>query len=428
MHQARAHIEAERSQLTQQTNKLRQEMKKLQAAVFERSAMDNKSKVDLLQQEYSQRFERLQKEYRGLQQQRAAASDEEKQVQLTARLDALKNSHDRLKQQRQKVLDELKGLSGEALGRRLADLLCHRLLDQVRATEDMIRSLQEQDNHLVDALEEEERRRMGYGLEAGLFISYGSAAEVIELDDDVWGMQRVAISEHINEAARGTARNGAVKARLDESLNQARAKSGKTGLVYPFRVFVAQTGEFSLDDDLQAIYRKAMAEKDRRELERFLDELNQTTFHRFDQAAQAKEKSRAPSADIYNLGEAMSAKALDAYLMKTRATHFFFQVQVLRHELHPEFSQLFFIPEEMITLVLGRDMREGRGDTELFRHVGQVLFRGFEVSRPTPVYEMLRPNSPFARMLLIHHVDDWMKEAQENPSCKLENLALDLLE
>ncbi|MBW2699566.1 MAG: hypothetical protein JRF33_01995 [Deltaproteobacteria bacterium] len=425
LQQVRTRIAAERQQISQQVGMLQKELKEIQQQVFARSALDDKAKVDLLQQEYTQRFERLQADYKSLQAQRQQATDEALQIQFTARMDAVKNSHDRLKQVRQKVLVELKERTGDAMSRHLSDLLGRRLLEQIRATEDMIRALREKDNHLLDAMEEEERRRMGYGLEAGLFISHGAAAEVIELDDDVWGMLRVAISEHINEAARGTARNGAVKMRLDEALSQARQKSSRPGLVYPFRVFVAQTGEFGLDDSLQALYRKAVAEKDEQELEGFLEKLAESTRERFREVSRQQDSTRAPSCDIYNLGEALSAKTLDAYLDKTRATHFFFQVQVQREELHPEFSQLFFIPDKGIHLIVGRDMREGQGDAEIFRYVGQVLFRGFEISRPTPIYEMLRPSSPFVRLLDMHHMKAWTEEALENPSCKLESLSIE---
>ena len=59
---------------------------------------------------------------------------------------------------------------------------------------------------------------------------------------------------------------------------------------------------------------------------------------------------------------------------------------------------------------------------ELFRYVGQVLFRGFEVAHPTSVYEILRTNSPFVRMLLDHHLDAWLAEAKMNPENKLNKL------
>lgn len=51
------------------------------------------------------------------------------------------------------------------------------------------------------------------GMDAGLFISYGTKPETIVIHDDYWGTLKVAIGEKINEAARGTTRNATIKAK-----------------------------------------------------------------------------------------------------------------------------------------------------------------------------------------------------------------------
>jgi len=141
-------------------------------------------------------------------------------------------------------------------------------------------------------------------------------------------------------------------------------------------------------------------------------------------AGHAKAGSAKTGSDIYNLGEALSAGALDAYLRQTRHTHFFFRLQVRSGELHSELRDNFFFPEEVNSLVVGRRMGDELSieEVEIFRYVGQILFRGFEVTRPTPVYEILRQRSPFLQLLIRHHVPAWLKEASANPECKIEKL------
>ena len=49
-------------------------------------------------------------------------------------------------------------------------------------------------------------RAKGEVLEAGVFVSYGPAPLVVVIEDEVFGRNRVAIADKINESARGTAR------------------------------------------------------------------------------------------------------------------------------------------------------------------------------------------------------------------------------
>src|SRR5207237_346680 len=77
-------------------------------------------------------------------------------------------------------------------------------------------------------------------LEAGIFVSYGAAPEVATFEDHIFGQIKVSIAEKINESARGTARNGGVRARVDASLAQERARLGRPGLVCPLHVSVSQ--------------------------------------------------------------------------------------------------------------------------------------------------------------------------------------------
>ncbi|MHB8877739.1 MAG: nucleotidyl cyclase domain-containing protein, partial [Myxococcaceae bacterium] len=81
-------------------------------------------------------------------------------------------------------------------------------------------------------------RARGEGLEAGVFVSFGPAPLVVTIDDEIFGRQRVAIADRINESARGTARAGGARARADALLAAERVRRGEAGLSHPWAVFV----------------------------------------------------------------------------------------------------------------------------------------------------------------------------------------------
>jgi hypothetical protein len=271
-------------------------------------------------------------------------------------------------------------------------------------------------------LEDERKERLGSGLEAGLFISYGTSPEIIEIDDDTWGELQVSVSERINEAARGTARNMTVKRHFDDMLAAARAERRDPRLELPFRVYIFHSRAFELTPAMTRLWNKVIGERDKEQLEKFVTSLNDQIQVQYEMG---DERIHGPQPhamnDIYNLGEAISEQALDAYLQKTRSTHFFFRVQVRPTELAPEIQERFFFPDEVLTLVLGRRLSDEEG-SEIFRYVGQVLFRGFEVTQPTRVYEVMRTSGPFTRLLMKHHVEQWFNLAHQNPECKLSGL------
>lgn len=397
-------------------------LQEIKQQVFERAGLSAGDMVRQLQQDYSIKFDKLKASFEELSRREQAATDRSQRAQINARVTALRQAYDKLRNHREQTLARLKTLKGEVLVKTLTNLLSGHLLDQVRRTEERIRALKDEERTLVEA-EREERHRHGAGLEAGLFIAYGSAAEVITLEDDVWGLQRVAVSERINEAARGTARNTLVRQRLDEKLEAARHQRRRPDLDLPFRVYVASTGTFRVDPKLGRMWQKAMDEHDRELFERFMDRLHESVRARFSEdRTRPGETSAIQGNDIYNLGEALSAGALDAYLRRTRNTHMFFRVQVRPDELAPQIHDRFLFLEEMLSLILGSDLKAEGETVEMYRYVGQVLFRGFEGTRPTPVYEILRPSSPFFRMIREHHLEDWLTEARQDPTCRLEGL------
>lgn len=413
--QRREAIDVERTMLDGKLQEIKQQ-------IFERSGLSASAMVQQLQADYRAKFEKLKATFEELSQREQAATDRTQRAQINARAAALRQAHDKLRQHREQTLTKLKSLKGDKLLKTLTDLLTAQLLDQVRRTEERIRALKDEQRTLAEA-ERKAHLQHGAGLEAGLFIAHGAAAEVITLDDDVWGRQRVAVSERINEAARGTARNLVVKQRLDEKLEAARHRHRRPDMELPFRVYIASTGTFRVEPRLGRMWQRAMDDHDAELFERFMERLTKSVRARFKEDPTSPGESAAIQGnDIYNLGEALSAQALDAYLRRTRNSHMFFRIQVRPDELAQEIQDRFFFLEEMVSLILGTNLKTGSDEVQMFRYAGQVLFRGFEGNRPTPVYEILRSSSPFFRMVEQHHLDQWLTEARQDPTCRLEAL------
>src|SRR2546428_2743926 len=99
----------------------------------------------------------------------------------------------------------------------------------------------------------------GEKLEAGIFVSYGAAPEVATFEDHIFGQIKVSIAEKINESARGTARNGGVRARVEAALARERARLGRPGLVCPLHVSVSQPLSIAVPEDVAVAVRGSLA-------------------------------------------------------------------------------------------------------------------------------------------------------------------------
>ncbi|HSA24201.1 MAG TPA: hypothetical protein P5076_22260 [Myxococcota bacterium] len=417
-------LELAREALRGEREKLSKELQKLKREVFRRSGLGPEAMVAQLREDFDERFARVQQTYRNLQSREQLLAEAPQRAELATRLESIRQAHARLKEHRSQMLESLKPLRGEELTCRLGDYLCQGLLERVRELEGRLRAIDEEERGLEDALEEE-RQRQGAGLEAGLFISYGSAAEVLQLSNHEWGEQRVAISERINEAARGTARNAQVRRRFDELLAEASASRGQPGLELPFGVLISQTRATGLPPRLLRLWQAAQAEGDPARQARLAEELARSIPQELARSAPEPGEGAGGGADIYNLGEALSAAALDAYIRQCRGTHSFYRLQVRPAELGPEILARFYFPDEVLTLVLGVPAHAGPvlgTEVDVFRYVGQVLFRGFEVTQPTYVYEILRPDSPFMRLLAKHCLERWVEALRPQADRRLEGL------
>src|SRR4030043_528096 len=254
------------------------------------------------------------------------------------------------------------------------------------------------------------------GIEYGLFISYGDAAETLAFEDPFWGKMNVAIAEKLNEAARGTGRNPEIRKKLNLLLRNARHARGNPTLTYPFSVFIDKSYALSLRSDLSAMVERILQRRDE-ETARHVVETASALFMK------DIEKGMKDSGDdgwetltyfndIYNLGEALSAEALQTYLRETSPHKNNFYKTVLANDLHAEIQQHFFFPSPELKFCVCVERRNDQLHFDLFRHVGELVFRGFEIHQATAVYEIVRKNSPFYLLLERHHLRAWYEEAK----------------
>src|SRR5207253_5973547 len=180
---------------------------------------------------------------------------------------------------------------------------------------------------------------MGEKLEAGIFISYGAAPEVATFDDHVFGSIKVAIAEKINESARGTARNGGVRARVDSLVKQARASQGRAELCCPFAVCVSQPRSIPVPAEAELAVRGCLQEGDLERAELMLQESVRQFVARL-----AQDPGLPGGGDIYNGGAALSEEALRAYVDARGGELTFLRRRLPVTSLHPSITERFVFP------------------------------------------------------------------------------------
>jgi hypothetical protein len=210
-------------------------------------------------------------------------------------------------------------------------------------------------------------RARGEVLEAGIFVSHGPAPLVVTIDDEVFGRNRVAIADRINESARGTARAPAARARADAALARERARRGAPGLPHAFSVFVGRPAQLALpaDGEEQAVRllragdavgaMRALAGPVREALE---------------EAARGEEAA----GDVYNCGAALSEEALEAFLAEVSGAREVRRVDLAPESIPEDLRARWWFGAEPLALVACFD-RHGRV-AELFRRVGAAAFKG----------------------------------------------------
>jgi hypothetical protein len=242
-------------------------------------------------------------------------------------------------------------------------------------------------------------RVRGQGLEAGVFISYGPAPLVITLEDDVFGKNRVAIADRINESARGTARSRAARSRADAQLRAEANRREKPDLRHAWCVFCDAPFQVTLPGPVEIAVREALR---RGEMGGAKAIATRAVEELLDEAAQRG----APPGDIYNAGVALSEEALLAYQEAAGDRRILRKLELAPEQLHPEIQERYFVPREPLTLWVSF---YPNGEIDLvFRHAGRVMFRGFERSGGVPVWELV-DEFGIGALFKKHHAAEWLQ-------------------
>ena len=237
-------------------------------------------------------------------------------------------------------------------------------------------------------------------------ISYGAAPEVSTWEDHVFGAIKVSIAEKINESARGTARNGGVKARIDSLLAHAQPSKGKA-LTCPLQVFLSQPLSIPVPPELEAQVRAAI---DMGHLEGAESALHESV-HAF-VSRLARESALPAGGDIYNGGAALSEEALDAWLASRARSRTVVRRELDVTALHPDIQSEFVFPQQHLQLVLVAHTESGEL-TDLFVYSGRALFKGLEKRGGLGVWELVPRRSPLAMLLGRWHLPQWLSEDEE---------------
>jgi hypothetical protein len=211
-------------------------------------------------------------------------------------------------------------------------------------------------------------RARGEGLEAGLFVSWGPPPLVVRIEDEVFGPNRVAIADKINESARGTARAPAARARADALLAAERARRASPQLQHAWSVFIGQPLSLPVPPDLEDRALRAARSGDLQAALRHLAGPVRDALE-----AAAREPAERPG-DIYNSGVALSEEALSAFLAEVEGRRVVRRVELQPEEVPASLQGLYWFGAEPQSLVACFD-REGRV-VELFRRVGRAAFKG----------------------------------------------------
>lgn len=282
--------------------------------------------------------------------------------------------------------------------------------------------LKEKEYRLEKTYKEDLEAAIGQEMEAGLFIAYGSKAEVIVMRDDFWGEVKVAIGEKINEAARGTTRSSIIRAKMERLLEEERLRRRNPRLKYPLDVYIDKTYGFVMPSSLDEQLENIIAHKDSSEAKGLAQILAQECFKDFRRVISGEPLSSlrilSTASDIYNKGHALSEDALKAYIKDSRGRGFFFKREVKIDELNKEIQNTFFFPFKTLELWFAVFVTEGIKQIDLFCKAGEIIFKGFESATPTIVYEIVNKDSEFSKLLLEHHFDKWYEDAQKTAGSK----------
>jgi hypothetical protein len=267
-----------------------------------------------------------------------------------------------------------------------------------------LRALAVAQQKLDDERENEIALASGEKLEAGIFVSYGAAPEVATFEDHIFGPIKVSIAEKINESARGTARNGGVRARVDALLAAERQRRGQPGLVCPLQVAVSQPLSMQIPADIEIALRRSVAGGDLEGAETVLGGAVRDFVTRL-----ASQEAYEDRGDIYNGGAAVSEEALKAWIDARGQDYLFLRRELPVTALNPALRDKFVFPMQTLRLVMSVS-HSAQSLQDLFVFVGRALFKGFEKQGGLGIYELISHDSRFFTLLAEHHLKDFLSD------------------
>jgi hypothetical protein len=335
------------------------------------------------------------------------------------------NIQDIMDKYRQDLEEKIKSLKiGDPLdeAKKNYTVLKEEILKEKKTLEKVVKSGKEGINRWIEVLDREEDLEKTFQdemleyrdreVEAGLYISYGAKAEKINLESVQWGKKDVAIGEKINEAARGTSRNSLVRKRLVGLLSEAKVDLKMPKLKLPFDVYIDRVYNINVDLESASSINKSIINRAAPEAEKIVKRMAPKLFKDLKEVLQKGSLGSSAyltkTRDIYNNGDALSEKALNTFVKESKNYIRHFQKRVNISYLHPDFRKIFFFSEDVLELWFS--IKEVENKVIIFRKVGRLVFKGFELGGTASVYEILKKNSDFYKMILKYHFNEWSKD------------------
>jgi hypothetical protein len=372
--------------------------------------------IKVQEDEFIAKFSHCQQQINALPQQIECELDLEKKKNLIDFQENLLSLKEEIDEQKKALAESISSIGQDDLNE-IFRLVCAEEREEIERLRSLLKESYDKELELNKAYEMEIASGGEIGIEYGLFISYGDAAETIAFEDPFWGKMNVAIAEKLNEAARGTGRNPEIRKKLDLLIRNARRARGNPSLKYPFSVFIDRSYGLALRSDLSAKVERVLQSRDTetaREVMETASSLFMSDIEKGTRDFGADDwETLIYFNDIYNLGEAMSGEALQVYLKEVSPHVYHFEKTVKITELHREIQQRFFFPSPELKFLIRVEPVDDQLRFDVVRYVGELVFRGFEIHQATTVYEIVRKNSPFYLLVERHHLLAWHQEAKQ---------------
>ncbi len=371
--------------------------------------------IKVQEEDFNAQFTHYQQQILNLPQEIEHEEDRETKNALIEMKEKLLVLREGAKDHKQELMESINSIGKEELNNTFR-LVCSEEREELERLRRLLKESYDKESDLNRAYEMEMAAVQDEGIEYGLFISYGDAAETIAFEDPFWGRMNVAIAEKLNEAARGTGRNPDIKKKLDVLLRNARRARGIPSLAYAFNVFIDKSYALSLRSDLSTMVERALQSRDREMAREVMDTASSLFMKDVAKGASglgdAGWETVTYMNDIYNLGEALSEEALQAYLREISPHQYHFEKEVKTKELHSEIQERFVFPTPELKFSICVRNDEAQLQFDLFRYAGSLVFKGFEIHEAIAVYEIVRKTSPVYLLLERYHLRDWYREAR----------------